>query len=87
MNICLPPSVAMAYIPADVIAEKHRKAWGRDTFVIPEYTFGFECDGELRLSGEHDGYEWLGYEEAMSQLTWDSNKTALYELYCRLLSD
>ena len=81
------PLTSMAYIPADVIAEKHRKAWGRDTFVIPEYTFGFECDGELRLSGEHDGYEWLGYEEAMSQLTWDSNKTALYELYCRLLSD
>lgn len=31
-------------------------------------------------------YSWLSYEEAMQRITWDSNKTALYELNCRLLS-
>ena len=25
------------------------------------------------------------YDEAITRLTWDSNKTALYELNCRLL--
>ena len=81
------PLTSMAYIPAGVIAEKERKAWDRDTFVIPEYAFGFPCKREIRLSAEHVGYEWLGYEEALSRLTWDSNKTALYELHCRLQAD
>lgn len=75
---------SLAYIPANVIAEKHRKLWSEDTFVIPEYAFGFECDTEISPSEEHSGFEWLSYEEAMSKLTWDSNKTALYELNCRL---
>jgi dATP pyrophosphohydrolase len=78
------PLTSMAYIPASVISEKHRKSWAKDTFVIPEYAFGFECDADIILSDEHTGYEWLDYREAMSRLTWDSNRTALYELNCRL---
>ena len=39
----------------------------------------------LQLSNEHNGFEWLTYDEAITRLTWDSNKTALYELNCRLL--
>ena len=34
---------SLSYIPADVISEKHRKYWRKDTYVIPEYSFGFEC--------------------------------------------
>ncbi len=34
-----------------------------------------------------NGYEWLSYKDAMARLTWDSNKTTLYELHCRLLED
>lgn len=83
--VSIIPLTSMSYIPANVISEKHRKFWSKDTFVIPEYAFGFECDTDIRLSDEHIGYEWLGYNEAMSRLTWDSNKTALYELNCRLL--
>ncbi len=79
--------VSMAYIPADVISERHQKHWSRDTFVLPEYHFAFECGADLALSGEHLGCEWLSYHDAMSRLTWDSNKTALYELNCRLSSE
>ena len=53
--------------------------------VIPEYTYGFECGSKIVLSSEHNGFEWLTYDEAITRLTWDSNKTALYELNCRLL--
>lgn len=58
-----------------------------NTYVIPEYGFGFKCDTDICLSDEHIGFEWLNYEEAMSKLTWDSNKTALYELKGRLLAE
>ena len=81
------PLTSMACVPANVIAEKHQQLWPRDTYVLPEYAFGFACDGDIRLSQEHTGYEWLPYGEAMERLTWDSNRTALYELNCRLQAD
>ena len=68
---------SMAYVPADVISERHRKNWAKDTYVIPEYHFSFECASDIRLSKEHVGHEWLSYEDAMARLTWDSNKTAM----------
>ena len=77
---------SIAYIPANVISEEHRRLWDKNLFVIPEYAFGFSCNTEIRLSDEHVGFEWLAYEDAISRLTWDSNKTALYELHCRLLA-
>lgn len=79
--------VSMAYIPANVISECHRKHWANDTFVLPEYHFAFKCIADIRLSDEHLACEWLGYRDAMSRLAWDSNKTALYELNCRLLAE
>ncbi len=78
---------SMAYIPANVISERHRKYWAKNTYVIPEYHFAFECASDIKLSNEHIGYEWLSYKDAMARLTWDSNKTALYELNCRLLEE
>ncbi len=60
--------------------------WGKNTIVIPEYTFGVELkDPKLKLSREHTTYEWLDYEEAVKKLQWDSNRTALWELNHRLL--
>ncbi len=81
----IQPLTSMAYIPANVISKKHRDLWNPDTIVIPEYTFGFECNSEMVLSSEHIGLEWMTYDDALTRLTWDSNKTALYELNCRLL--
>lgn len=83
--IDIVPLTSMTYIPANVISKKHRDLWHPDIIVIPEYAFGFECVSELILSSEHAGLEWMSYDEALSRLTWDSNKTALYELNSRLL--
>ncbi len=73
---------SLSYLPATVIHEKHRKNWDADTYVIPEYTFGFECTENVSLSSEHTEYIWTTYEEAVKKLKWDSNRTALYELNC-----
>ena len=55
--------------------------WGKDLFVIPEYSFGVQVhNSELQLSKEHLQYQWLAYEEAYRLLKWDSNKNALWEL-------
>lgn len=75
---------SLSYIPATVISEKHRKHWDKGIYVIPEHTFGFECKCNIKLSNEHTEYVWLPYDEAIRKLTWDSNRTALYELNCLL---
>lgn len=59
--------------------------WPEDVYVIPEHCFAVEVRNvALRLSTEHDRVEWYGYEAARQQLTWDSNKVALWELHERL---
>ena len=78
------PLASLCYLPVTVIAEKCRQHWNKDTLVIPEYTYAFECTDEVTLSDEHTEYAWLPYEEAVRKLQWDSNRTALYELNCRL---
>lgn len=85
-NVDVMELVSMAYVPATVISEKHRQTWPRDTYVLPEYAFAFSCNEPIHVSKEHTEYAWVSYEGAMQKLTWDSNKTALYELNCRLLS-
>lgn len=74
----------IAYVPAEVIAENKRHHWDKNTYVIPEYSFAFECDLEPFLSNEHTEYKWLTYDEARKLLKWDSNKVAMYEIMCRL---
>lgn len=76
---------SVASIPAIHFADRH--LWGDDVYVIPEYSFGVEAQGEeVCLSGEHSACEWLDYEAARSRLQWDSNRTALWELHNRLLA-
>lgn len=75
---------SLSYIPALVISPECRVHWSKDTYVIPEYAFGFECTQEIKLSSEHGEYSWMSYDDAMRRLKWDSNRTALYELDCRL---
>lgn len=59
--------------------------WGKDIFVIPEYCFGVEVLGKkIVLSNEHVEYRWGKYEDVYPLLTWESNKTALWELNERL---
>lgn len=70
----------VAYVPAEVIAESRRQHWDKNTHVIPEYSFAFECDSEPTLSNEHTEYKWLTYDETRKLLKWDSNKVAMYEI-------
>lgn len=78
---------SMTYIPVYHFSKRYRQNWSKDTYVLPEYHFAFACDKEIQLSNEHTEYHWLNYEEASEILKWDSNKTALYELNCRLLAE
>ncbi len=75
---------SLSYLPVTIIKESRRQHWGKRCYVIPEYTFGFECHGNIELSHEHTECVWLTYDEAIEKLKWDSNRTALYELNCRL---
>ncbi len=60
--------------------------WDTALYVIPQYAFGADCTGQpLTLSDEHDAVEWLPYAEASARFTYDSNRTALWELNQRLL--
>ncbi len=58
--------------------------FGDDLYVIPEYSFGAYCGGDIKLSSEHKDYKWVSYDEAIKFLKYDSNKTALWELNERL---
>lgn len=40
--------------------------------------------GISRFPDEHTEFKWLGYNEAVEILKYDGNKTALWELKCRI---
>ena len=74
---------AKATIPATVFEDVAN--WGDDVYVIPEYSFAIDVkDAVLVLSAEHDELRWLLYEQARALLSWDSNRTTLWELNERL---
>lgn len=74
------PLDAMCSIPTYCF-KKARKSWGEDCLVIPEYSFAVMLDSlKLHLSDEHSAYEWVDYHTAFKRLTYDSNRTALWEL-------
>ena len=70
-------------VPVSQFAARH--LWPKSLYVIPTRCYAADCsDLELSLSEEHTQYTWLPYLLAMSQLRWDSDKTALWELHERL---
>lgn len=77
---------SMCHIPANIFPDRHLYNWPEDMYVVPEYAFAFECKDAIELSHEHTECVWLSYEAAQAKLKWDSNRTALYELSCRLLA-
>ena len=87
-NASFQQLTSTCYIPTNIFSENQRQIWGENLFVIPEYSFGAEVKSDsIKISDEHIGFKWVSYDEAMSQLKWDSNKTALYELNCKLTMD
>lgn len=75
---------SMCYIRTDIYSKVHTLNWPSDLYVLPEYSFAFECKGDIQISHEHSHFAWMTYDQAYDLLKWDSNKTALYELNCRL---
>ena len=72
-------------IPASCFRPSDRAHWPVDCFVVTEHAFAVQVnDTFLSLSHEHGKYEWMDYTTAMQALTYDSNKTALWELCERL---
>lgn len=74
---------AVASIPRS--AFPHNPHWPHDLFVLPEYSFAVDASSlQIALSGEHDSYAWMRYDDARTSLTWESNRVALWELNERL---
>ncbi len=73
---------SMTTIP---IADVGTYKWKADVFVLPEYSFGVEVSTkDLTIGKEHSRFLWLPYEQARKRMKYDSNKSALWELHCRL---
>lgn len=77
---------SVAFVPTEIVAENIRTHWDKNIFVIPEYSFAFECNADPTISREHSEYKWLPYNDVRKLLKWDSNKVAMYEIMCRLNS-
>ncbi|MCG2760293.1 MAG: hypothetical protein L6407_03665 [Candidatus Delongbacteria bacterium] len=72
-------------IPKECFKEHKDK---KGFWVIPEYCFAVKLkDQLLKLSSEHKSVKWVSYDEALSYLKYDSNKTAPRELKQRLFED
>jgi dATP pyrophosphohydrolase len=68
-----------------VVAFAENATWGDAVYVITEHCFGIDARGcDLRLSSEHREVVWIDYDEAARRLTFDGNKTALWELHQRV---
>lgn len=52
---------SMCYIPTDIFPKLYLYNWPENTYVVPEYAFGFECVDEIELSHEHTECVWLTY--------------------------
>ena len=78
---------SVAFVPTEIVAETMRMHWDKNIFVIPEYSFAFECNADPAISREHSEYKWLPYNDVRKLLKWDSNKVAMYEAMCRLNSE
>ncbi len=77
------PLAAMATIPSYFF--KENSEWGEGVYVVPEYSFAVDVSRvRVHLGHEHDSVQWLPYEEASDLFTFDSNRTALWEIDQRI---
>ena len=58
----------------------------REVAVIPAFAAFAAPESEVRLSPEHDGYEWLSLDAARNRVSWPRERRALYDV-ALLLSD
>ncbi|PKK89372.1 MAG: NUDIX pyrophosphatase [Candidatus Wallbacteria bacterium HGW-Wallbacteria-1] len=72
-----------ASIPVSCFTD--RAHWPNDMYVVPEHSFGVQVtEPSFKLSREHLSFEWCSYITAFNKLTYSGNRTALWELHCRL---
>lgn len=65
-----------------------RKFWPDDIYVVTEHCFGVDANElTIAIGEEHLAFRWVDYNTALDLLYWRSNKTALWELYQRLLKN
>lgn len=50
---------------------------GKRIFKIVTYLLAKTATGKITISGEHIGYDWLSYEEALERLTFKNAKQVL----------
>lgn len=57
------------------------KYGGKEPLEAVKHSFGVEVGGEtVEIGPEHDAWEWVAYEEALEQLTWEDNREAFRRL-------
>ena len=64
--------------------------WPADLYIVAKHHFGMDVTAEpapVALSREHSEFRWAPYGEASEILSYDDDKTALWELDARLQSD
>ena len=72
-------------IPSGIFRKDDQTRWGEHCFVVPEYAFAAQVRPEqIVLSHEHTAIQWFDESAAAKRLTYDSNRTALWELAERI---
>jgi dATP pyrophosphohydrolase len=81
----LVPLQTRTMIPANIFSYKYEP----DIIFVIEHAFAFQIKDiqNVILSEEHCAYQFVTYSEALEYLKWDSNKTALYELFRKMQWD
>jgi dATP pyrophosphohydrolase len=85
----LPGEIVLYRLQAEATVPKScfkaAKHWDESIFVVPEYAFGVDCrDWAIKISSEHSEFVWGTYAKIAALYSWDSNKTALWELNERI---
>ncbi|MBD3208080.1 MAG: NUDIX domain-containing protein [Candidatus Nealsonbacteria bacterium] len=57
------------------------KREGKDIFKIVTYFLASTKTKEVKISWEHQGFQWLIYEEALQQLTYKNARTVLEKVH------
>jgi dATP pyrophosphohydrolase len=77
------PLASRCSIPTTAITASSE--WSKDLLVITEFAFAVDCTGlDVGFSPEHQSIRWGPYEAIRDLLSYDSNRTALWELTERL---
>lgn len=63
------------------------KAWNDDFYTVTEYAFAvrLSANSTINLSDEHTEFNIIKYSDLSKYNTWDSNRTAAWELKQRML--